>query len=168
MVCAFHGQDPGQLKCLGQESHYFSNNKNAYADILQELIEPWPTDNILNEKEIKLTTNLMHKINCNGEIPLKAKGRSNIYNNGSMPLMLVEIGLVGGDWWKNLTVFSTEIQKTDKPPILLAIMTIDNERQNHRFVVKIGVFLCLGKTRMETERMMMFTYRFYGTPKHAT
>ena len=44
-------------------------------------------------------------------------------------------------------LFTTGIQKRDKPPLLLAIMTIDNERQNHRFVVKLGVFLCLWKNK---------------------
>jgi hypothetical protein len=78
------------------------------------------------------------------------------------PLTVIEVGLNGIDWWKKLDqgvkyVERMRIQtQPTKPvrfqnPLLLAIVTIDDEpeRESGEFVVRIGVFLCSRKNKLE-------------------
>jgi hypothetical protein len=173
LVCAFHGRDPGKLEYLRQQSHYFSSS--AFARILREAVARWKTED--NQNEAKLTKFLSEHINANIEIPLHAKGevelvdskknmrgrvdialyRRNSDGPAGRASMIVEVGLNGADWWKKFDqgvryvkmMFDTNIEPTDKQPLLLAIMTIDRDRPNKTpkqdFVVKLGVFLCSGK-----------------------
>jgi hypothetical protein len=191
LVCAFHGQDPGKLKYLAQTSNYFpstgtgtNGKENAYADVLKTAVKEWSTPATNQEKkEVTLTTILEKGINDGhdkGKIPLHAKkevhltaqdkpaGRADIvlYNKDrpSRPLILVEVGLHGDDWWKKFhqgvkyiqLMHRMTNQQTDISPLLLATMTIDDKPQrskettkttgdDQRFVVKLGVFLCFWK-----------------------
>ena len=71
-------------------------------------------------------------------------------DESTRPLMIVEVGLRGDDWWKKFDqgVKYVKLMYTmnKQQPLLLAIMTIDDKRQAKQskqpFVVKLGVFLC--------------------------
>ena len=178
LVSAFHGEDPQKLPHLGQVSEYYNSSgkdNDRYDDVLKSAIEEWRTG---ERKETKLTTKLKDIINSNNEIPLKAEGETGLRGakikvrgakikgrvdltffhksdvDATRPLMFVEVGRDGADWWKKFDQgvkyvdikYETGQQQTFKEPLLLAIMTVEDDIQRSRghaeLGVKLAVFLC--------------------------
>ena len=149
LACALHGKDPAELDYLSRTSNYFPKNKQAFDNVLGDVLAAWET-----KMEINLTTSLAASIDSNKKIPLRAErevyvgdGRVDILlrkNEYSRPLMLVEVGLISNDWWLKFdqcVKYLNLIQRV-KSPLLLGIMTVV-KGPNQDVEVKLGVFLCL-------------------------
>jgi len=212
LVCAFHGRDPGGLKYLAQKSNFFPSTGTSpepYSNILTEAVTQSPPINpITGKRDERGLTNCLpgcinkglghgsnFPIQAQSEAPVRDQqgkhvGRVDIalfkqVKEEPRPLMIIEVGLQGADWWKkfcqnvqyaqfmsrgSLTSTNTGTPNNGKPPqgpskklvgkspLLLAVMTIDDKRQdqetssNQNFVVKLGVFLCFWNKNKENER----------------
>lgn len=178
LLSAFHGNDPSVLPYLSKKSDYFPHGTkgNDHEEVLQTAVNNWSEDGVKKEPQLtkivsRIINNTDFSFNALEEVdlvePKKPKGRIDILftaaetkkdNIESTPLMVVEVGLKGLDWWKKFDqgVKYLERMRTGtqpvtcvrfQKPLLLAIMTIDDERemQSGYFVVKLGVFLCVRK-----------------------
>ena len=183
LVSAFYGEDPRKLPHLRQESKYFSskgNDNDSYNNVLKTAFDEWRKD---SKKESKLTILLRNLFNGNNESPFKAQAeypvgdpskperrvdislfpKSDAASTASKrPLMFLEVGLNGIDWWKKFDQalkyvklkYAEETPKASKGPLLLAVMTIDDTNQSkscHEVGVKLGVFLCTPKKKKKLE-----------------
>ena len=158
LACALHGKDPAELDYLAQTSNYFPNNKQAFDNVLKDVLTAWKTT-----AETDLTTDLADSIDGNKKIPLRAEretkagdGRVDILlrkSKYSRPLMLMEVGLISNDWWLKVDQcikYLNMIQQA-KPPLLFGIMTVV-KGLNQDVEVKLGVFLCLWNDKTEKEK----------------
>lgn len=159
-------------------STYFLRGTNMKFDhLLQNAVKKWWKKP--NRTERDLTKALAEDITNNTDIPFSALGEVKLLetnkqrghvdilfttakeldkNAQSTPLMVIEVGLKGLDWWKKFdqgVKYLDRMRRGTQPvkcarfqkPLLLAVMTIDNERakKSQSFVVRLGVFLCFRK-----------------------